>query len=88
MVGAPKFVPRTQQSASGPAAGCGGLDRRARRAWAGRGSGAVCDVCHQTIDEDQIEYEVELCGGSKEFLTLHLDCYEQWMLTHEPLRSL
>ena len=53
--------------------------RKPRRTWAGRGSGAVCDVCGETIDADQIEYEVELpADHSNTVLNMHLSCFEEW----------
>lgn len=77
MVQAIKYGPRSSKPAGAP--------RRTNRAWAGRGTGARCDLCHQVIDEDQVEYEVELHDVSDRTVTLHLDCYERWTLSHEAL---
>lgn len=50
-----------------------------RRTWAGRGSGALCDLCGEPIDADQIEYEVELAIDTcNPVLNLHLSCFEEW----------
>jgi hypothetical protein len=55
------------------------------RTWAGRGQGACCDLCHEPIDTDQIEYEVELAADLRSrTVRLHLDCYEQWVVLHPP----
>ncbi len=70
MVGSSKFVP-------------GG--KPANRAWAGRGTGARCDLCHEIIDADQVEYEVEVPERHNRFLTLHLDCYERWTMSRDVL---
>lgn len=49
------------------------------RTWAGHGSGALCDLCRQPIEADQIEYEVELSPDAcVPVLNMHLCCYEQW----------
>jgi hypothetical protein len=88
MVSVSKFVPRTGHSTGAAAAdGAPGGTRgpQPNRAWAGRGSGALCDLCHQTIDEDQIEYEVELPETRNRILTLHLDCYERWVVSGDAL---
>ena len=79
MVQATKYGPSTSKPAGGP--------RKANRAWAGRGSGGCCDLCHQVIDEDQVEYEVELAELPDRTLTLHLECYERWTLSHEALEG-
>lgn len=75
MVQPMKYGPRSSKPA--------GAERRESRAWAGRGTGARCDLCHQIIDEEQVEYEVELHDVRDRTLTLHLDCYERWTLSHE-----
>jgi hypothetical protein len=80
MVQAMKFDPSSHEPAGRP--------RKANRAWAGRGSGARCDLCHQIIDEDQVEYEVELPEVPDRTLTLHLGCYERWTLSHEAFDNL
>jgi len=52
------------------------------RTWAGRGSGAFCDLCQQPIEADQIEYEVELPPEAQApVLNFHLACYEKWSST-------
>ncbi len=49
------------------------------RTWAGHGSGALCDLCRQPIEADQIEYELELPPGAQAAaLNMHLACYEKW----------
>jgi hypothetical protein len=51
------------------------------RTWAGHGRGTLCEHCHQPIEPDQIEYEVELTAGRLvETVSLHLDCYEEWIM--------
>ncbi|HXS28219.1 MAG TPA: hypothetical protein VN730_11185 [Steroidobacteraceae bacterium] len=75
MVQAVKLGPRSSKT--------GGAPRTTNRAWAGRGSGARCDLCHQVIDEDQVEYEVELSEMRDRTLTLHLECYERWTMARE-----
>lgn len=60
-------------------------NERPARAWAGRGKGTCCDHCHQPIETDQIEYEVELLVDSRpKTVTVHLECYEQWILLQQP----
>jgi hypothetical protein len=81
MVGASKFTSGTT-STLGPAR------EAANRTWAGRGSGARCDLCRGIISEDQIEYEVELADARNRVLTLHLDCYEQWAISRDTLEAL
>ena len=63
----------------------GGAPRKANRAWAGRGTGARCDLCHQIIEEEQVEYEVELPEVRDRTLALHLECYERWTLSRDVL---
>lgn len=75
------------KSAAGAEQAAGAPRRAPARTWAGRGSGGTCDLCRLVIDEDQIEYEVEL-DSHNEILTLHLDCYERWALSHESIRPL
>jgi hypothetical protein len=36
--------------------------RKPLRTWAGHGTGAVCDRCHEPIQPHEIEYEIELGG--------------------------
>jgi hypothetical protein len=55
------------------------------RAWAGRGKGTRCDHCYQPIETDQIEYEIELLVDKHlRIVTVHLDCYEEWILLQPP----
>jgi hypothetical protein len=62
-----------------------GSNERPARAWAGRGKGTCCDHCHQRIERDQIEYEVELLVDKRLMtVTVHLDCYEKWILAQQP----
>jgi hypothetical protein len=77
MVQAIKLSPRSSRSSGAP--------RKPNRAWAGRGTGARCDLCHQVIEEEQVEYEVELPEVRDRTLTLHLQCYERWTLSHDSL---
>lgn len=69
-----------------PAARQPGLPRKTMdRTWAGPGSGARCDLCHRVIDEDQVEYEVELSEARNRIITLHLECYERWTIARDAL---
>ena len=77
MVQAIKLSPRSSKS--------GGAPRKANRAWAGRGTGALCDLCHQVIEEGQVEYEIEVPELHDRTLTLHLECYERWTLSRDVL---
>jgi len=57
--------------------------RQPRRAWAGHGSGTLCDFCRHTIEATQIEYEIEYqvalaSGSASEVLYMHLECYHDW----------
>lgn len=89
MVGASKPVPGMGQPASAPdGVRAGGRGTQPNRTWAGRGSGARCDLCHLRIDEDQIEYEVEVGEARNRIITLHLACYEQWTLSGDSLERL
>jgi len=75
MAGMMKFAPRSSRPNSAP--------RKANRAWAGRGTGVRCDLCHEVIEEDQVEYEVELPDVPDRALTLHLQCYQRWTLSRD-----
>jgi len=49
------------------------------RTWAGRGSGALCNMCGVAILARDIEYEVEV--NSMEGLRsihFHFNCYREW----------
>jgi hypothetical protein len=81
MVGIPKLEPRTAQSMRAPR-------RTPGRTWAGRGTGAQCDLCHRIIDAEQVEYEVELAEPPNRIITMHLDCYERWSISREAFGSL
>jgi hypothetical protein len=50
------------------------------RTWAGRGSGALCNLCKAPISRQDIEYEVELLGpaGNLSGLHFHFNCYRAW----------
>jgi hypothetical protein len=62
-----------------------GSHARPARAWAGRGKGSRCDHCHQPIEADQVEYEIELLVGEhRKTVTVHLDCYEEWVMLQPP----
>ncbi|HTT02968.1 MAG TPA: hypothetical protein VMG11_12865 [Steroidobacteraceae bacterium] len=57
--------------------------RQPRRAWAGHGTGTLCNLCQQPIEATQIEYEIECqveleSGPTNEVLYMHLDCYHDW----------
>jgi len=50
------------------------------RTWAGRGTGALCNLCGMPIRAQDIEYEVELlvpAGNSRGF-HFHFNCYRRW----------
>ncbi|HEY2591282.1 MAG TPA: hypothetical protein VGI35_06790 [Steroidobacteraceae bacterium] len=42
-------------------------------------------MCHQVIEEEQVEYEVELPEVRDRTLTLHLECYERWTVSRDVL---
>jgi len=42
-------------------------------------------LCHQVIEEGQVEYEIELPEVRDRTLTLHLECYERWTLSRDAL---
>jgi hypothetical protein len=49
------------------------------RTWAGRGSGALCNLCGHAIKAQHIEYEIELPpADSGRSLHFHFDCYRTW----------
>jgi hypothetical protein len=49
------------------------------RTWAGRGTGALCNLCGLAIKAHDIEYEVELASaGSSRELRFHFNCYRIW----------
>jgi hypothetical protein len=49
------------------------------RTWAGRGTGALCNLCGESIKAQDIEYEVELLTtGSVRTLHFHFNCYRVW----------
>ena len=51
------------------------------RTWAGRGSGALCNLCGASIKPQDIEYEVELlapAGEKVRGLHFHFNCYRAW----------
>jgi hypothetical protein len=53
--------------------------RAPQRTWAGRGTGACCDLCHRPIEPNEIEYEVEISTpAAMQILYLHLRCYHEW----------
>ena len=54
------------------------------RTWAGRGSGALCDLCRHPIETHEVEYEVEVMAQSPvQVLRFHLTCYQQWIVGPE-----
>ena len=50
------------------------------RTWAGRGTGALCNLCRTPIRPQDIEYEVELLApvGNSRGLHFHFNCYRVW----------
>jgi hypothetical protein len=49
------------------------------RTWAGRGSGALCNLCGHAIRAQDIEYELELPPAeSGRSLHFHFNCYRTW----------
>jgi hypothetical protein len=55
--------------------------QRPPRMWAGHGSGATCSVCARSIQQQDIEYEVELPPGSeRRSLHFHFSCYQGWIV--------
>lgn len=50
------------------------------RTWAGRGTGALCNLCGATIKPQDIEYEIELMApaGNVRGLHFHFNCYRVW----------
>ena len=49
------------------------------RTWAGRGTGALCNVCGLPIKVHDIEYEAELVTtGRVRNLHFHFNCYRLW----------
>ncbi len=46
--------------------------------WAGYGTGAVCTVCRELIDGDQLEMEFQGGGASRRTYHLHLECLAVW----------
>jgi len=49
---------------------------RARRTWAGQGTGQPCFMCGRPIPPQEIEYEVELDSGK--VLHFHFACQQAW----------
>jgi hypothetical protein len=49
---------------------------RARRTWAGQGTGQPCALCGRSIQPEEIEYEVELESGT--VLHFHFRCQQLW----------
>ena len=55
------------------------------RTWAGKGSGAPCDLCEHPIAAREIEYEVELATpNGVRTLRFHLTCHQKWAKTRPP----
>jgi hypothetical protein len=46
--------------------------------WAGSGTGATCSLCDQTIQRDQVEYE--LTGDRGMTFHFHMRCHAIWQL--------
>jgi hypothetical protein len=53
-----------------------GPSARARRMWAGQGTGQMCHQCRRPIAPQEIEYEVELESGK--ILHFHFACQQAW----------
>jgi len=65
--------------------GVEGSYEKPARTWAGHGKGTSCDHCHQPIETDQVEYEIELAvDRHPRIVTVHLACYDQWILLQRP----
>jgi hypothetical protein len=64
--------------------------RKPLRTWAGHGTGAPCSACGETIQPQDVEYEIELPAMSTErptrfqpgtdgrSLRFHFSCYRRW----------
>jgi len=49
------------------------------RTWAGRGSGALCNLCGHAIKAQDIEYEIDVApADSGRSLRFHFNCYRVW----------
>jgi hypothetical protein len=49
------------------------------RTWAGHGTGATCNGCGNSIQEHEIEYEIEMPRDhSVATLHFHFVCYKNW----------
>ena len=46
--------------------------------WAGAGSRDKCSLCEQTIEPDQVEYELSGNGGA--MIRFHMRCHAIWQL--------
>ena len=65
--------------------------RKPLRTWAGHGTGAQCNGCGETIQAQDIEYEIELPthgeerplrfqpDGNVSSLHFHFGCYKNWI---------
>ncbi len=53
--------------------------QRRLRTWAGRGTGAPCNLCGRAIQPHEVEYEIELAATSAvQNLRFHFNCYRAW----------
>jgi len=51
------------------------------RLWGGMGSQCRCDACGETIEPDEVEYELEFSQDTESItLRLHRECWENWSL--------
>ena len=51
------------------------------RTWAGRGTGAPCNLCGRAIQAHEVEYEIELAPATAgRSLRFHFNCYRAWEL--------
>lgn len=59
--------------------------REPLRTWAGRGTGANCSFCGQSIRSQEVEYEIELPpAGTGRTLRFHFNCYRAWDAAQVP----
>ena len=66
-------------------------DRCAERTWAGRGCGAPCVICGQSIHADELEYELEFVTGTSgkqpARYHVHNGCFWAWECERRKLAS-
>jgi hypothetical protein len=49
-----------------------------RTTWVGRGSGAACAVCLETVTHDQMAMEIEYTRPKRIQYSLHTKCFSAW----------